>query len=178
MDRANHYESAVAAYLRERHWCFIAVDESRRSAVGDYLVKSPDFLVYGVEGVRLLVDVKGRRFPGGTPAKPRRVWENWATRADVEGLDRWARRCGPGYVGMLLFAYCLADYVHLPEETPDLVEHDGRRYLLRAVTTADYRRLMRVRSPKWDTVCLPGPAFRTLVRPLATFLQSRVPATA
>ncbi len=28
---------------------------------------------------------------------------------------------------------------------------------------------MRVRSPKWDTVDLPGPVFRDLVRPLYDF---------
>jgi len=171
MDRTNHYEAAVAAYLRQRHWCFIAVDECRRSAVGDFRVKSPDFLVYGVEGVRLLVDVKGRRFPGGTADKPRKVWENWATRADVDGLDRWAQRCGPGYQGMLLFAYCLAENVALPESTKDVITFQDRRYLMRAVACDDYRRNMVVRSPRWDTVCLPSAAYSRIVRPLQSFLQ-------
>ena len=44
-----------------------------------------------------------------------------------------------------------------------------KRYLLRAVPSADYRRFMRVRSPKWDTVTLPHAVFRSLVRPLHHF---------
>jgi hypothetical protein len=169
MDRSNHYEAAVEAYLRHHRLCYVAVDESRRAVLDEGTVKSLDFVVYGALGARLLVDVKGRRFPGGPDDRPRRHWENWATREDVECLGRWAARFGPGYRGVLLFTYLLADDVDLPDGTPDLWAWRDRRYLLRAVAVDDYRQRMRVRSPRWDTVCLPRAAYREVARPFCRF---------
>src|SRR5713101_5592348 len=143
MDRSNHYELAFEAYLRERRLCYIAVDESRRSLFDEGPVKSLDFIVYGGETARLLVDVKGRRFPGGTETRPRRVWECWAERDDVDGLERWSARFGDGYTGLLVFAYDIQPCVHLPPYTPDLWEWHGRRYLMRAVMIDLYRQHMR-----------------------------------
>src|SRR5205814_8331545 len=90
MDRANHYEAAFEAYLQWHRLCYVAVDETRRSMLGEERVKSLDFIVHGPRGARLLVDVKGRRFPGGPAGKPRRVWGCWSTRDDVTGLERGA----------------------------------------------------------------------------------------
>jgi hypothetical protein len=168
MDRSNHYEAAFEAYLQWHRLCYIAVDETRRAVMGETRVKSLDFIVYG-NGTRLVVDVKGRRFPTGRPEKPRRVWECWSMREDVDGLGRWAELAGPGYQGLLVFAYHLQPNVEVPEDTEDLWTWRGKRYLLRAVAVDDYRQHMRVRSPKWDTVALPCAAFRALVRPLAHF---------
>ena len=43
----------------------------------------------------------------------------------------------------------------------------------------DYRRQMRVRSPRWGTVGLPGAVFRELVRPFRDFTECRgLPALA
>jgi hypothetical protein len=84
----------------------------------------------------------------------------------VLGLERWQELFGADYQGLLVFTYQLAPAVELPEDTLDLWTWRGRRYLFRAVTVADYRRHMRVRSPKWGTVDLPGAVFRRLVRPL------------
>ena len=169
MDRSNHYEMAFEAYLRQRRLCYIAVDESRRSLLDAGPVKSLDFIVYGDEAARLLVDVKGRKFPGGTEEKPRRVWQCWAERDDVDGLERWSARFGLGYTGLLVFAYDIQPSVHLPLATPDLWEWRGRRYLMRALTVEVYRRHMRTRSPKWGTVDLPGRVFRNHVRPFRMF---------
>ncbi len=177
MDRSNHYEAAFEAYLRWHNLCYVAVDETRRSVLGGARVKSLDFVVYGDHGARLVVDVKGRRFPAGPPHRPRRTWECWSTREDVIGLESWAERFGPDYQGVLVFAYLLAPAVALPDDTADLWTWRGRRYLLRAVAVGDYRRHMRVRSPKWDTVHLPGRAFRELVRPVHAFTHV-VPAAA
>src|SRR5580692_2022482 len=120
MDRSNHYEAAFEAYLQWRRLGYVAVDESRRATLGETPIKSLDFIVYGADGARLLVDVKGRRFPGGPAGKPRRVWECWSTLEDVSGLERWAELFGPGYRGLLVFAYQLLPEVMLPEETADL----------------------------------------------------------
>ena len=48
-------------------------------------------------GSRLLVDVKGRRYPGGKEGRWRRVWESWSDREDIDGLTRWAELFGPDY---------------------------------------------------------------------------------
>ena len=111
-----------------------------RSTLDDEPVKSLDFVVYGADGSKLLVDVKGRRFPGGRKDRPRRVWETWSTRDDIDGLDRWAERFGAGYLGLLVFVYRIVPTVLLPLGTPDLWAWHDRFYLLRAVTVADYRR--------------------------------------
>src|SRR5439155_5475088 len=79
MDRSNHYEAAFEAYLQWHRHCYVAVDETRRAMLGEVRVKSLDFIVYGEHGARLLVDVKGRRFPTGSPERQRRVWECWST---------------------------------------------------------------------------------------------------
>ena len=177
MDRGNHYEAAFEAYLQWHRLGYVAVNETRRALVGDTPLKSLDFIVLGPDGARLVVDVKGRRFPLGKPARPRRVWECWSTREDVDGLRRWAELSGPGYVGVLVFAYHVLPSVELPGDVEDLWTWRSRRYLLRAVTVDDYRRHMRVRSPKWGTVALPIDAFRSLVRPLHHFTRcAPVPA--
>jgi hypothetical protein len=169
MDRSNHYETAFEAYLQAQRLCYIAIDETRRSLVDELPIKSLDFIVTGENAARLLVDVKGRRFPGGPPERPRRIWECWSTEDDISGLGHWEDRFGPGFRGLLVFAYLLADEVDVPDDTEDLWTWRGRRYLFRAITATDYREAMRVRSPRWRTVSLPSSAFRRLVRPLHHF---------
>jgi len=121
MDRSNHYEAAFEAYLQWHRLCYVAVDETRRAQLGDIKVKNLDFIVYGSSGARLLVDVKGRRFPTGSPGRERRVWECWSTQDDVDGLERWTELFGPGYVALLVFTYELS-----PEERASAYE-DLRR---------------------------------------------------
>lgn len=172
MNRDNHYEAAFDAYLRARGVAVMPVVEARRSYLDDDEVKSPDFLVIGPDDARLVVDVKGRRFPGGPSDRPRKVWEHWSTRDDVAGLARWAARLGPGFRGVLAFVYQVLPTVALPDDTPDLFSHAGRTYLARGVAVEDYAEHMRPRSPRWGTVDLPTDTFRLLVRPFTSFLVS------
>ena len=139
-NRDNHYEAAFEAYLRRRRLCYVAVDEAKRSLLEDEPVKSLDFVVYGEADARLLVDVKGRRFPGGPDDQPRNVWECWAERDDVVGLQRWEKQFGPSYVGLLAFVYALAPDVALPEGVEDYWDFRGRRYLVRAVAAGEFSR--------------------------------------
>src|ERR1700704_3776498 len=83
MDRGNPYEAAFEAYLKAQGLCTVAVDETRRTLWGTTSVKNLDFIVLGQTGMRLLVDVKGRQFPGGSAGKERYVWENWSTQEDL-----------------------------------------------------------------------------------------------
>jgi hypothetical protein len=173
MDRTNHYERAFEAYLQWHGLGYIAVDETRRALLGDTPLKSVDFVVFGPGDSRLIVDVKGRRFPGGKPARPRRVWECWSTQDDVDSLGRWAELSGPGYRGVFVFAYLLDPALQVPEDTDDQWTWQGRRYLLRAVGAADYQRHMRIRSPRWGTVWLRAQSFRELVKPFYHFTHGQ-----
>jgi hypothetical protein len=179
MDRNNHYEAAFEAYLQWHRLCYVGIDETRRAMLGETRVKNLDFIVYGTGGSpsRLLVDVKGRRFPSGSNEHPRRVWECWSMMEDIDGLQRWTALAGPGYRGMLVFAYHLAPEIALPEDTDDFWTWRGRRYLLRAIPVDVYQPHMRVRSPRWRTVCLPNRLFRQLARPFHEFTQESQPVT-
>jgi hypothetical protein len=176
MDRSNHYEKAFEAYLQARRLAHVAVDETRRSFDGEEQVKSLDAIICGAGGARLLVDVKGRRYPAGPADQPRRVWECWSPREDVDSLSRWAERFGTAYRSLLVFMYEVLPSAPALPDGEEVWEHDRRRYVLRGVDVADYRRWMRRRSPKWDTVTLSSRVFRFLARPFPEFL--RPPASA
>src|SRR5262249_7541935 len=150
------------AYLKAADLCYVAVDETRRAQTG---VKNLDFIVLGAAGARLLVDVKGRQFPGGSPGKERYVWENWSTHEDIDGLTNWLQLFGAGSLGLFVFMYKIGRAVTLESDAADLYTWRDARYLLRAVPLAEYRRHMRVRSPRWGTVALSTSTFRELARP-------------
>ncbi len=168
MDRSNHYEAAFEAFLRDRGVGFVAVDEAHRSTLGEGPVKSVDFII--VDSAKLVVDVKGRRFPGGTAENPRKVWQNWSTEDDIDGLARWAAHFGPGFRGVLAFVYHLAPPFDVRPGTPDAFAFRGTTYLMRAVDVAAYRAAMRPRSRRWNTVHLSTGDFQRLVRPFSAFL--------
>jgi hypothetical protein len=171
MKSDNHYEAAFDAFLRKRGAAVVPVVEARRSYLDASGVKSPDFIVVAPNDAKLVVDVKGRKFPGtGKGGKPRNVWHNWCEREDVVSLARWAERLGSGFRGVLAFVYDLALSVELPADTPDQFVFRGRVYLLRGVAVTDYRGHMRTRSPRWRTVDLTADDFRALVRPMSHFL--------
>jgi hypothetical protein len=175
MDRSNHYENAFDAYLQWHRLCYLAVDETRRTLLGPSQVKSLDFIVFGRRGRGLLVDVKGRRFPAGYPQRPRRVFECWSTEEDVDGLERWQEIFGPGYQGLLVFAYEIMTDRNLPVDEKELWSWEGRRYLYRAIAIADYRPHLRVRSPRWRTVSLSTQVYRSVAQPLAEFTKRYQP---
>jgi hypothetical protein len=176
MIRSNHYEAAFEAYLRSLGVGFISVDEAKRSLLDGEDVKSVDFVVVGPQTAKLVVDVKGRKYPGGDPAGPRRAWQNWAMHEDVDGLTRWAAQFGAEFRGVLAFVYCIAPNYTFPDDTPDLFVFRDRTYLMRAVGVAEYRRLMRPRSRRWQTVHLRTADFRRVVRPFSCFLGPNTPA--
>jgi hypothetical protein len=172
--RSNHYEAAFEAYLRAHQVGFIPVDEAKRSQFGGEAVKSADFIVVGPDHLKLVVDVKGRRFPCGTSIKPRKNWQNWATESDITSLMFWAKMLGSEYRGVLAFVYHIDARFHFPEGTPDLFVFRERTYLIRAVSVLAYRQRMQPRSRKWNTVFLRNADFRDLVKPFSLFLTSDV----
>src|SRR5687767_13230213 len=133
MKSDNHYEAAFDAFLRGRGAAVVPVVEARRSYLDPGEVKSPDFIVAALEA-KLIVDVKGRKFPGtGKGGRPRNVWHNWCELEDVESLVRWADRFGGGFRGVLAFVYDVAPHLELPRGTPDQFGFRGRLYLMRGV---------------------------------------------
>jgi hypothetical protein len=173
MNRGNHYEAAFEAFLRGRGVAVVPIDEARRSYLDADEVKSPDFIVVGPDDAKLVVDVKGRQFPGVSAGRPVKAWQNWSTRDDVDGLTRWAARFGDGFRGVLAFVYRILPSVALPADTPDLFAFRDRLYLARGVWVEDYREVMKARSPRWQTVDLAADDFRRLVRPFSHFLLNR-----
>lgn len=163
-DRANHYERALAAHLRSQAMPCIPVDESRRGWIDDWSVKSLDFIVAVGGGRLLLVDVKGRRL-----TRHRRTRETWATADDVKSLETWQRQFGAGATALLVFVYLVEDGDE-SQSFVDRFELDGNEYGLLAVSLSEYRARMRVRSPRWQTVCLSQSDFRRVARPLSFWL--------
>ncbi len=177
MKRSNQYEAAFEGYLQWHRLGYVAIDETRRCCLGAEPVKNLDFIVYGECGSKLLVDVKGRRFPAGTAGRPRKTWESWAHQDDIDGLQRWQAQFGPGFHALLVFTYLLPPDLELPEVPGDLWTWRGKRFVLRAVLVDEYRQEMRIRSPKWQTAFLPGAAFLRLARPFHCFTDDFFPET-
>jgi hypothetical protein len=150
---------------------FVAIDEAKRSTIAEETIKSVDFIVVGPDTAKLVVDVKGRKFPSGSKERPQTTWQNWTEEQDVGGLSKWATHFGAEYRGVLAFVYQIQSPYELPTGTTDVFEFRESIYLMRAIAVNDYRRHMRPRSEKWGTVHLPVAAFRDIIRPFSEFLQ-------
>jgi hypothetical protein len=167
-NRDNPYEAAFEEFLRRRGVPYVAVDEAKRSLLGDGAsIKSLDFIVSAPGATTWLVDVKGRRFPSGDEQK--QYWKNWSTRDDIRSLARWEGLFGEGFCGLFVFAYdVVGNRAPLPDE--QLFEFRGNLYGFVAVRLADYAAHAHQISPSWDTVAMPAADFRRLARPLEELL--------
>lgn len=166
--RNNHYERAFEAWLRQHKLPYMAVDEQKRSLLGNASLKNLDFIVSPGLGFNWLVDVKGRQFGASQPGKAGGYWKNWTTREDVRGLFAWEALLGPGFGGLLAFIYQVAGNRSPVPET-ELFHFEGRRYAFTAISVAEYAREVRLISPKWDTVAMPGGRFQELATSLSRF---------
>lgn len=162
-DRNIHYEAAFEAWLRDRAIPYVAVDEAKKALFASSALKSFDFVVYSKAGPNLLVDVKGRSHR----ADAGQSLQNWVTQTDVDDLVEWQRVFGEGFVGVFAFVYWI-DPPLAPE--PDMFEHRDRWYRLTGIALDEYRQRMRRRSAKWQTVSLRAEDFRSLARPIESWL--------
>ncbi|MDP9172961.1 MAG: HYExAFE family protein [Planctomycetota bacterium] len=163
-DRSIHYEAAFEAFLRDRAVPYVAVDETKRALFANARLKSFDFVVYSQNGPNLLVDVKGRSCRNKAS---RSGFETWATEQDVADLTQWEQVFGNGYRAMLSFVY----WIEAPlSPEPGMFEHRDKWYLMMGIHLDEYRDHMRRRSAKWETVCLGAQDFRSLARPLESWL--------
>ena len=163
-DRNVHYEAAFEAFLRSRGIPYVAVDEAKKALFANAKLKSFDFVVYSKNGPNLLIDVKGRSC---RDRSSRKGFETWATERDIEDLMQWERVFGDGFKAVLTFVYWIDPPL---SAEPGMFEHRDRWYLLMGIDLAEYRNSMRRRSVKWETVALPAEDFRSLARPLESWL--------
>ena len=168
MLRWNHYEIAFEAFLRQRRIPFLAVEERRRTRLEDgSSVKSLDFVISRSAGPGWLIDVKGRKFPGG---KHGGYWKHWSTRDDLVGIRRWESLFGDRFAGLFVFAYQICgNQSPLPPEL--LFEHRNRLYGFVGISLADYLSEIRVLSPRWQTFAMPVDRFRALAKPFEEFVK-------
>ncbi len=170
-NRSVHYEAAFEEYLRQRRLPYVAVDEAKRSLVAQGSLKSFDFVVYSPKSgggrANLLVDVKGRSLRD--PEK-HRGFESWVTQADVTDLLRWAALFGPDFEPILCFAYHVPAPLFPGLGSQQTFTHAESGYLFMGIDLREYQQRMRVRSPRWQTVCLSADDFRSLARPFADWV--------
>jgi hypothetical protein len=165
-DRTVHYEAAFEGLLREKRIPYVAVDEAKKALFANAKLKSFDFVVYPPDRPRLLIDVKGRSLRNRTK---RSGFETWTTEADVRDLLQWEQVFGDGFTAVLGFVYWIDPPLPGSAE-PGMFEFRDRWYLMMGVELAEYRDHMRRRSAKWETVCLPAEDFRSLARPIDSWL--------
>lgn len=163
-DRSVHYEAAFEACLRDRGIPYVAVDEAKRALFANARLKSFDFVVYSKKGPNLLIDVKGRSRRNKTG---KAGFETWATEHDVNDLMEWEQVFGQGFKAVLMFVY----WVDPPlDANSGAFQHRDKWYSVMGIDLSEYRAHMRRRSAKWETVCLPMRDFRSLARPLESWL--------
>lgn len=171
--RSNHYEAAFEQWLQVARLPHVVVDEQRRSLSPDGSLKSLDFIVSPAEGERLLIDVKGRRYPVSHRTSGQK-WANWTPAEDLRALSEWEQIFGPGFRSLLVFAYDVLRPARYPALAP-YYEFRGRHYSFFGVRTEAYRDLARTRSAAWETVHLPAAAFQELRFPLHELISLPTP---
>ena len=154
----NHYERAFGNWLIDNHVQYIAVDEQKRAAFGRSKIKSFDYLLYPHNQQIIVAEVKGRKFKGTSFAKLA-GFECWVTADDIAGLTRWQDVFGPTHTAAFIFAYKIEN-IDVDFDGRDVYDFDANRYIFFAVKLEDYRKFMKRRSPKWQTVTLPADKFR------------------
>jgi len=165
----NHYERAFENWLIDNRIEYESVDEHKRTSFGHSDIKSFDFLLYPPERPIVIAEVKGRKFKGTSLAKLA-GFECWVTIGDIEGLTRWQRVFGQDRQAIFVFAY-KTENIDVDFDGRDYFDFDSHRYLFFCVKLDDYRKYMKRRSPKWQTVTLPAEKFRDCAVHISDFLR-------
>jgi len=121
-------------------------------------LKSFDFLLYRQNRPVVIAEVKGRTFKGASFEKLT-GFECWVLADDVEGLEQWQKVFGDGHEAFFVFAYCIEN-IDVDFDGRGAYELGHRRYIFLTVRLDDYRRFMKLRSPRWRTVTLAADDFR------------------
>jgi hypothetical protein len=165
----NHYERAFENWLIDNRIQYIAVDDQKRAAFGRSKIKSFDFLLYPRNQQIIIAEVKGRKFKGTSFAKLT-GFECWVTTEDIAGLAKWQEVFGTAHLAVFVFTYRIEN-IDVDFDGRDTYEFDANRYVFFAVKLNDYRRFMKRRSPKWQTVTLPADKFRKCAVQMQSLLR-------
>ena len=165
---ANHYERAFENWLIDNHIQYVTINEQKRAkfpasirsaeASGLCKFKSFDFLLYPRNQEAIIAEVKGRAFKGTSFAKLA-GFECWVTAEDIDGLTKWQEVFGQGHTAVFIFTYKVEN-IDVDFDGREVYDFDANRYMFFAVKLDDYRKFMKQRSPKWQTVTLPADKFR------------------
>jgi hypothetical protein len=164
----NHYERAFENWLLDNRIEYEKVDEHKRTAFGHADIKSFDFLLYPQNCPTFIAELKGRTFKGTSMAKLS-GFECWVTIEDIEGLTRWQRVFDKGHQAIFVFVYRIQN-IDVDFDGRNYFDFDSHKYVFFCVKLEDYRRCMKRRSPKWQTVTLPADKFRQFAVQLGEFL--------
>lgn len=194
-----HYEAAFEEHVRSLRVPCVAIDETRRSLLGEQSLKSFDFLVRAPDGRLLLCDVKGRLCR--TSGERSGSLQKWTHREDLEALDRWAGLFGGTASGFLVFAHWLtrdpdphtdtcptatavgvgralsARGAKRDRRCPVHIVWRGRAYRFMAVRIQDYLTRARNRSESWQTIDLSARDFDDLATPFVDLVHNAAPQT-
>ena len=165
----NYYERAFENWLIDNRIQYIAVDDQKRAAFGHSKIKSFDFLLYPRNQQIIIAEVKGRKFKGTSFAKLT-GFECWVTTEDIAGLAKWQEVFGTAHLAVFVFTYRIEN-IDVDFDGRDTYEFDANRYVFFAVKLDDYRRFMKRRSPKWQTVTLPADKFRKCAVQMQSLLR-------
>ncbi|MFH1615335.1 MAG: HYExAFE family protein [Planctomycetota bacterium] len=170
-DYPNHYEQALAGWLMDNRVQFVPVDQQKRVIFSRSKMKSFDFLLYPRSSTRevIVAEAKGRKFSGSSLAG-RPSLQCWVTMEDVRGLLGWEDVFGSGYTGAFVFVYCF-EKIDVDPDKWQIYEFDDRRYFFVMVMLDDYRKFMKIRSRKWQTVTLSTENFRSCMKPIEKVLM-------
>jgi hypothetical protein len=112
------------------------------------------------------VELKGRTFHGCSLAGLKGL-AAWVTFEDVQALSYWLdvyRQRKPKAQAAFVFVFRMAQ-VDIETDGQSLYEYGGERFLVLSTALDDYRRGMKRRSTKWQTVMLAAEDFRRVVKP-------------
>ena len=164
----NIYERDFYIWFIDNRIEYVAFDEHKRATVGQTDIKSFDFLLYLPNDQIIIAEVKGRTYKGTRLARLAAL-ECWVTVEDVEGLTQWQQIFGADHQAIFVFAYKIEN-IDVDFDGREIFDFDANKYFFLCIKLDDYRRFMKRRSPKWQTVTLPADKFRQCATQLADFL--------
>lgn len=163
----NLYEQAFESRLREQKIAFESVVQTQRVESGGESVKNFDFVLQPASDRPILVELKGRTFHGRSLAGLKGL-DAWVTFEDVEALSYWldaARQKTPGASAVIVFVYRL-EQIDVESDGWPLYDFGGERFLMLFIELEHYRKAMKCRSPKWQTVNVTAGDFRNYAKPI------------
>jgi hypothetical protein len=163
----NLYEQVFESWLREQKIAYKSVVQTQRIETPADSVKNFDFLLWPGSPAPMLVELKGRTFHGSSLAG-RRGLDSWVTFEDVQALSYWLdafSRKTPDARAVFVFLFRL-EQIDIESDGLEIYEYQGGRFVMLSVALERYRRAMKQRSPKWQTVMLPADEFRRSAVPV------------